>query len=65
MRLGDILIGETIRSCNVTNSENDYFPYGFDGAEERAPKVRHPSTPVIVTCYREDRGNFIHAAKYL
>ncbi len=38
----------------------------FDGAEERVPKVRDSPTPYwLVAYYREGRGNYIHAAKYL
>ncbi|KAK3878737.1 hypothetical protein Pcinc_016647 [Petrolisthes cinctipes] len=55
-----------MRSTNVVDSENYYCPNIFDDSLEHVPKERRAATPFwFVAYYRERRGNFIHASRYL
>ncbi|MPC95359.1 hypothetical protein E2C01_090566 [Portunus trituberculatus] len=45
----------------------DYIPNVFESyLENSVPKIRHIPLPGwFVVCYRNGRGNFIHASQYL
>jgi len=58
---------ELLRSSNIEDDDKDYVPNLFEDANvESAPRVRQiPPPHWFVAYYRNGRGNFIHAARYL
>lgn len=58
---------QLIRSANITDSDTDYVPNLFeDAVVDPTPKARHSLPPRwFVAYYRNGRGNFISAARYL
>ena len=58
---------DLLDSANVSAGDNDYVPNLFeDAATATSPRVRQAPTPRwFVAYYREGRGNFIHASRYL
>ena len=58
---------ELLRSCNISDSEKDYVPNLFeDSVVDQATSVRQAPPPSwFIAYYRNGRGNFIHAARYL
>ena len=57
---------ELIRSCNVVDAEDDYIPNAFAAESHSTPKERNIPTPRwFVAYYKNGRGNFIRASRYL
>ncbi|MPC55471.1 hypothetical protein E2C01_049408 [Portunus trituberculatus] len=58
---------ELLHSRNISDSDMDYIPNVFDNhLENSVPEVRQiPPPRWFVAYYRNGRGNFIHASRYL
>ncbi|MPC76017.1 hypothetical protein E2C01_070418 [Portunus trituberculatus] len=58
---------ELLHSHNVSDSDMDYIPNVFDNyLENSIPEIRQiPPPRWFVVYYRNGRGNFIHASRYL
>lgn len=56
-----------LSSRNISESEDDYVPNVFEGAAtDTVPEERHVPTPQwFVAYYRNGKGNYIHATRYL
>ena len=56
-----------MRSANLADSDQDYHPNVFEGTvDETTPAIRQIPTPRwFVAYYRDEKANFIHAARYL
>ncbi|MPC46812.1 hypothetical protein E2C01_040541 [Portunus trituberculatus] len=58
---------ELLHSCNISDSDTDYIPNFFDHHSEKlVPEVcQIPPPRWFVAYYRNGRGNFIYASRYL
>ena len=61
---------ELLRSSNIEDKDTDYVPNLFEDALETpgsaVPRIdKTPPPCFFIAYYREGRGNFIHAARYL